>query len=222
VQDHGLGQIVSDLKNPKSPDQLRASLSVVTAQVQTARAEGKQPNKLKIAPLNQAVAQVIRTNPRVPEAWQAAAALISYSALGVVPSNVSEPCGMGKSVTMISTPDSRGRINYGLHFLNCTVVLDDASDITDSGGFKHLQTLNTPHQGDFILKFENAHVVYRGGMILPVDKAIFVNCTFEFQMYALPPPRGRALTGLLLAAQDPTNITVDFTSVNPSIQPTGI
>ena len=60
LADDGNKQIVAELTNPESPQQLQANLSTVVAQVRSVRVNGKKPDPKKIAGLSNAVAQVIR------------------------------------------------------------------------------------------------------------------------------------------------------------------
>ena len=65
--------------------QLQAALATVTAQVQTARADGKAPDEEKVKALASAVSHVVQHKPDSPEAWQTAAALVSYRAVASKP-----------------------------------------------------------------------------------------------------------------------------------------
>jgi hypothetical protein len=200
LKDGGTGDIVSELRQPKSPDQLRASLSTVVAQVQTAKAEGKKPDEKKIAALSGAVAEVIKRDSTTPEAWQAAGELISYrSELPAQAAQIAEfsshqPCtgqtdmdainrlAFPKGITAGGLPVERMGDTVGLLDHDCTIQLDGKS-------FSHWKCLR-------------CLVKYSGGPI-SMHRSTFEDCIFVFNFNAAQPPApdGRRM-GLELLASD--------------------
>jgi hypothetical protein len=210
INDHGLGQIVTELKAPKSRQQLQANLSTVIAQVQTARANGKQPDPKKVTAISEAVSQVTQKDPEVPEAWQAASALVSFRNAIHEPSN-SIPCEKPYSVKIVMLGqhfDPTGPASDVLQYRDCVM------DIGDLTWFEKNDP--TPHGAQAAISLTNVHVIYRGGPLLPVRYIVFSGCTFEFQINAPPPQPGRALTQTLLAASDINNVTFNLPTATHS------
>lgn len=206
IADHGFGQIVADLKKPKSADQLRANLTTITAQIQTDRVEGKQPDKNKVDTLSKALAQVIQRDPQLPEAWQAAGELISYRSSSGSSEVALPPCQPEGDYVQIqpmlftqAPPDRNLGIFVGFYFQNCTLVLDGPSPILQPSTMQVIL-----RQKDSVgLVLTNVHVVYHGGDILPVRAIAFTNCTFDFQLYSKPPSSAPNLMNALLTAPNP-------------------
>jgi hypothetical protein len=211
LADGGNTKLVSELKSPASPQQLQANLSTVVAQIQTARVNGKKPDTKKVTELSNVVSKVVENNPQTPEAWQAAAALITYRTEQPQQQNPKE-CGSETPQIELS---NEVQYSEGLGYSNCTIVLDDAPDIVNSRLWivEHQSMRNDPRSSQhFALVLNNVHVIYRGGSILPADIFIFTNCTFDFQMSVPPPAPAQSLSKLLLAA----NVQQRVTFVNPS------
>lgn len=209
IADHGLGQIVSDLNAPKSPAQLQASLSTVVAQVQTARADGKAPNKEKVAALSSALSDVVQKNPTLPEAWKAASELISYRTSEAIASS-SAQCDGPESIGSIDPNDHFDPNNITIPvavYRNCTM------DIGDIAGYQNGKLSNAVRSIGkkdvyFTLALDHVHVIYRGGPVIPVALFVFSNCSFDFQLNGPPPPQGERITKTLLASENPENVRV--------------
>jgi hypothetical protein len=165
IKDGGLGDIVSELKEPKSNQQLQANLSTVTAQIQTARINGEHPDEKKVEALSGALSQVVRHNPDLPEVWRAASELISYRSLNVPldqrtgvsdvnlpnctdsapnPMRVTE-VGPGGTIKKISSP----------YYENCKLTLDSA---VDDDRINFLVRKGFPG-----IEFRHCLIVYKGG-----------------------------------------------------------
>lgn len=201
-------RLVAQLNSAKSPEELRATLSTVTAQVQTSQVDHKTPDPKKTMALSTAVARVIHNDPQIPEAWEAASALISFRFSNHEPIK-SVPCGSSPENIMIPPLDPQHSLfEQGIRYHDCTVTLDDALEIIDSKDYKLMSKPIQP-LWRFGIVFQNVHVIYRGGKVLPANVFVFSNCTFEFQMN-IPPsaPSGRSLTSTLLATTDTSKVTV--------------
>lgn len=217
LADGGNKQLVSELKSPKSPEQLRANLATVVAQVQTARANHAKPNTAKLEALSGAVSQVLKKDDSLPEGWQAAGQLISYR------TQVSTSPNLGYCVSRPWTqtfqtgsddedasklPQGAFRVSE-IKFHDCTLVLDDVSSFENSDADRWAMRA-TPRKKVVVLELYNVHVVYRGGAVVPVDSVLFSDCTFEFQTLSPPPATGQQLTKSLLAAADLRSVSVEL------------
>ena len=203
LADGGNTKLVTELKAPKSPEQLQANLSTVTAQIQTARVDGKRPDSKKVAALSGALAQVVSSYPTLSEGWHTAGELISYRAVPSEPENPAECRGAGNAVSS-GFWDARIHVTYLLH--DCTLSLDQSANDSDRL-FIPSGLYGTSRVGNALL-LKNVHVVYHGGPIsFPGDTLIFWNCTFEFQISSPPPAPANSLTETLLAASDINQVT---------------
>jgi hypothetical protein len=216
LADGGNTKLVTELKNPQSPQQLQANLDTVIAQVETAKAAGQQPNPQKAHALAEAIAQVTRKNPDVPEAWQAATQLVNFRAPlgGAAPAK----CFSGNLNKLlpperIPPPDNRS----GWEFLvveesdGCTFDLDDAEAVVDRSKemIDKATQLAAPERAGLAFRFRNAHIIYRGGPIpLEIKLYIFENCTFDWQLPSAPSVAGQRFTQQLLEANNPTDVRV--------------
>lgn len=207
IESGGNTKLVTQLEAPKSSQQLQAALATVTAQVQTARADGKAPDEKKVKTLASAVAQVVQHKPDLPEAWQTAAALVSYRAVASKPIEPKECTTQLKILQAAITRDSQKITYYGEAYEDCTVILDGASI---SEVFRNVpNSMHIPPGAPSILKFTHVHVIYRGGTIPPANLLIFLSCTFEFQLNTQPQPSGQELTQTLLTANNINEVS-DF------------
>lgn len=206
LADGGNAKLVAELRAPKSTEQLQANLATITAQIQTARVNGEQPDAKKVEALSKALAQVVQKNPQLPEAWQVAGELISYRAIPAKPASTLAECS---PVVFTGMPQQDWRIPVLLQLQNCTIALDDLAQLSPK-----LMGLLARDQGQVYksaLLLRNVHVVYRGGAIaLPVRALIFNNCTFEFDLDGSPPAPGNSLTETLLVATDIRDVSFTF------------
>ena len=82
IADGGVGPLVSALQNPKSPEQLAASLAVVSSQIRVAQVDGRHPDEEKLLRLSAAVKTAATRSPNMAEAWQAAYQIVNFRSSG--------------------------------------------------------------------------------------------------------------------------------------------
>ena len=202
LADGGNKQLVTELKNPKSSQQLLANLSTVVAQVQTATVEKKPPNAKKVEALSDAVATVLKSQPELASGWNAAAELVSYSTFRPE-QPYSASCINAKGATRRITSDAVGSIWQITEWKDCTLYLDapeTLGDIPPSAGIIKS-----------VLDLQNVRIVYRGGKIPDIYQLKLQSCVFDFQLSEPPPIPARRLTVQLLATTTPgsANINMD-------------
>ncbi len=223
VHDGGLGDIVSQLRNPSSPEHLQASLSTVVAQIQTARANKIRPDEQKLKVLSSALSNVVQRVPENPEAWQAAVQLVDYKFQALPAGPIALPncydywTGMPSDHTDTIfnqdgtvaersnnfIPDTGATWTVHATFHDCSLNIDyiDNFETTNIGRF--FTDVKRHHPGaDFLgLILTNVHVTYSGGKIIPVSEIQFINCTFEIKKPTdVPNKEVQAIAGQLLTA----------------------
>jgi hypothetical protein len=204
-------RLVAELTAPESPDQLLSSLSKVNTWSRMPHAGGRKPDQLQILKLSYALRSVLKVYPELPEAWQAAGSLITSRARPTAPVP-SEICGK-EYKRDTNSPDLTSVGHEVLpKYTNCTIVLDEAPQIVNSNPLFDKRQSARYANGTRrpLLCLQNAHVVYKGGEILPVDGIACVDCTFEFDVRFPPPQRGRTLMRALLVANDIANVGVEL------------
>lgn len=211
LADGGNARIVADLKNPKSQQELQANLSTVIAQVQTARVNGTKPNAKKVEALSGALTHVIQSDPQLPEAWQAAAQLVSFKS-SPQGRPVDTPCFTGGPMQDMNEPPL-GANNYSLSIIaaNCVADISDAENFSRANGsyIADWEQKLAPRRVSIIVRFIGAHIIYRGGPLFPnVTGFVFQNCTFDIAVPVVPPPGGRTVTQQLLEAKNLNNVSI--------------
>jgi hypothetical protein len=214
IRDGGLGEIVSQLRSPESQDQLRANLSTVVAQIETAKVRGRKADPGKIKALSGAVAQVTRSDPEMQETWQAAAQLINFR----VPSTSipSTPCFRGPrpADTSPSSPPNSALTVYDITIAvkDCTFNLDDTEDVVkqdEAQISKAASSLSPVVSFRIVFRFQHVHLIYRGGTLPPiVNLYVFRDCTFDWQLPTVPTASGQKITQQLLEAENPSYVIV--------------
>jgi len=201
----GTSKIVAELKAPKSQEQLRANLSTVIAQVQTARAEKKKPNSQKVEALSKAVSQVVQQNPSVPEAWGAAAELISYHTEMTHPNAAHlPPCNIGDAKPEsreTNLPNNGKRWNMGFFFSSCSLRLEDVPPLLiytkDWPKDWPVHALEAPGvtgtRVGFPVYLTNGEVIYDGGTIQHEAGFAFINCIFKLHTTGVPDEPAKTL-----------------------------
>lgn len=203
IADGGTTKLVSELKAPKSEEQLKANLTTVSAQIQTAQVQKKRPDPSKVDALSGAVAKVILSDPQIPEAWQTASLLISYRT--PPPVAAPPPCTPNGNVISLlpevspNLPSGRNALLFvGFILSNCTLALDGPSPIFSDQAFQF--ALNPAHKGIIAtLILRNVHVIYKGGPLPNVRAIVFKNCTFEFQTNKRAPGAAPSLMEAILS-----------------------
>jgi hypothetical protein len=217
--DGGYAKLVAQLEKPASTEQLRANLSTVVAQVQTARVNATRPNLKKVKALSDAVSNVVTNQPTLPEAWQAAAQLISYrsDSAGLLP-DAHAPCGEsnnpgGIHVHFTGGPPGADMVG-SIVLSNCTLDLDRATSVWASLSSQvEAKTLNGETITDWHLFLHNVIVHYSGGPLLYVGQITCDHCVFDFRFQIAPPPIGRRMTETLLASNDINDVFLDLPSI---------
>lgn len=193
IRDGGLGDIVAELQAPKSPEQLQASLATVTAQIKTARANGTRPDHKKVQALSGALSRVVQNAPQMPEAWQAAAEVISYRSQGNVPDV--------QSLLQANLPLCHGLNDILVRDKNWKPIDPKTLPIkymVQSECRVHIDGMSIKNWGCNLCVIE-----YSGG---PVEMANvrFINCVFIFDLPlgATPSSGGKHFGETLLEASD--------------------
>ena len=213
LADGGNKQIVAQLHSPQSSEKLRAALSTVIAQVQTSRADGQKPNPVKIGALSRALSQVVKKDPELPEAWQAAAELISYDTS--YPSAVRVPPDLGTQIrpapvsgscydlpTVQEGPHPTGTSSTDTMVLHdCILDLSDLEAFEGSEQVKAMKATTLGWRGAVVIVLDlvRVKVTYHGGAVIPVTLIQTYGCQFDFDVSTPPPPRGKALLEALLS-----------------------
>lgn len=220
LADGGNKQIVAQLKNPSSPQQLQANLSTVIAQIQTTSANGTKMSSKKVAALSGAVAQVIQTNPSVPEVWPAASqlAMVRPTTLSpaLIPANYVFPPGPFHPNTVncfdLKIPSIYGResaedpyVSATLLLRNCTFALDDLKAFYAHEEAAQAKTIYGYRKLQINIVLIGVHVTYGGGPVIPFQSLQAFNCTYQFSLPSVPPSLGSELVETLLTAQTDVN-----------------
>jgi hypothetical protein len=212
-------RLVAELIAPRSGDQLLASIAELNSQTQVSHAGGRVPDQWKMLKLSGALYRVLLAHPELPEAWRAAGSRIAIRAVPNIPAP-SEVCGrqhnLGNNISDLPSIDHKVLPKYS----NCTIVLDDAPQIVNSNPifFKRRSAQQANESRRPLLRLQNAHVIYRGGQILPIDALACIDCTFEFDILSAPPKRGRSLMRALLIAPDITNVGIEISEDEPTLR----
>ena len=194
VKDGGTGDIVSELKQPKSPQQLQASLNTVIAEIQTAHVEGKKPDNKKSAALSTALYDVAKGHPNLPEAWRAAATLVSFQSTNVASLAPSLPeCDVTVKPRMIEPsevpeiPLRADSARKGFLFRNCRLNMDRLP----SGEL--IQATNPNMPGDiayigWVAFVINSEVILNDSGIIhtSVEQFNFVGCRLQYEIDQTP------------------------------------
>jgi hypothetical protein len=215
INDGGLGDIVSKIQNPSSPEQLSTTLELVTSLLDVQRLQGHKPDPVKLARLSSAVKNVATKDPNLPSVWQAATQLVNYRSVAVGgPARTDLPNCLDINRALLeiqNTPE---------------VQFEHAVEVTDAVRDCHLdldatESFATTAAGLFfseaerrqpgvakMLQVENGTVTYSGGPMIPINRVVFKNCVFVFQpAFGLPPKAGQSLTSQLLTA-DMSNASI--------------
>lgn len=215
VSDGGVTKLVSELKLPSSPDQLKANLSTVIAQVQTAKVNGAKPDPHKVKALSDAVSDVISDNPQLPEGWRAASQLVSFRAGRNAPPqpdcfNKPHFGVMNAWMGDTSGPKVPAPMANVWEMDNCTMVLDDIDLFLKSEDGKALEAdRRAVPQRPLFIRLMHAHLVYHGGPVIPFTRLECISCTYEWDLSAPPPDLEKKLTNDLLRADNYADVKIE-------------
>ncbi|WP_103934374.1 hypothetical protein [Bryocella elongata] len=214
VSDANSGKpLITALLDPKSPQQLQASLSTVIATVETAQVQGKRPDQKKVGELSAAMTHVVEQHPTLPQAWQAAAELVNYKFAADSQAIPQTDCNTAtrqilpdisdldeRPLTKDSPPQPDGLL---VDLKNCRLDLDDERFWTVGEGksiliFQH----DHPQYKDIVLRLSMVEIHYSGEKSLaPISRILFKNCRFVITSpTAIPSAPGRRIMTELLAA----------------------
>ncbi|HEY0759100.1 MAG TPA: hypothetical protein VGD59_07590 [Acidisarcina sp.] len=217
----GNTKLITELESPKSPDELRASLTMVTAQLRTARVNNVRLNGDKIAVLYGALDRVVRRNADVPEGWQAVSAAVNLRPITDIPPEIAALEGppipnvgncYQRPMTYNDAQDAHipdgGSLTSNVILHDCTLVLDDIAGFNQSNPMQHaLKRFNPGHEDiAFALTLVRVKVEYRGGPIIPVISLKLYGCTFDVDVPSEPPPIGKAFLEALLSDDPNKNL----------------
>jgi hypothetical protein len=235
LADGGNTKLVTELKAPKSREQLQASLSTVIAQVQTARANGTKPDEKKVNALSAAMYQVVQQHRELPETWQAASQLVSFRTVSFNISPNLPPCD-----TVHTRPIEKWRavtqgnwvMEAGYFYSHCKLDLstlppqnvkgtyklnfvDDGSSAIDHT--EHIVNLHVMSGDDYAqlpIYVNDGLIVFTGSQI-PFGNELFVftNCRFELSVQSVP---NKPLEELLTAGlKQPDLFLINIGDVKP-------
>lgn len=210
-------KLVTELKEPKSPEQLQAGLSTVIAQVQRARVEGKPPNPQKVEALSKAVSEVVQSDPNLPEAWSAAAELISYRTGATHPAAAHlPPCDLSSAKPESrpgALPNNQPGLIFGFFFSKCSLKLEDVppllftpSELPKDWPIQIHQVLGV--YISFPVRLTDGEVIYDGGPIPHGDGFVFTNCVFNIHVNGVPNTYGKSMLTAALKSYDLGPVTV--------------
>jgi hypothetical protein len=218
IADGGTREIVSQLEKAKSPLVVAAQMSLISAQVHAAIADGKKPNQEKISALAPAIGNAAGKYPDLPETWSAVSTLVNYRTSevnfpdGQTTSSLPD-CDIDKPETLfypedMGFPKTPITGTKGYLFQNCKLYLDRLPGHRQVFHIKDNSDPNAPGQaGDVgvigVLAYAiNVVVVWRGTFsdtdILSLTTR---NCKFEFEVNKVPSQQGQNL--LLAALESP-------------------
>jgi len=211
LADGGNTKLVTELKSPKSQDQLQASLSTVIAQVQTERVNGKAPDQKKSVALAEALTQAAKRNPEIPDSWRAVATLASFRTSYILENAASMPdCNVQQTAKLIEPKDipevAGAKAFNGYIFRNCVLHLNHLPPLQRTYLTKPYE--NHPVGSSFTLIAEaviiNCKIVLNDSGIAESNIFFFIvqNCRFEYQIETTPSP---TVQKLLLASLDMSN-----------------
>ncbi len=201
IADGGTHEIVSQLGNAKTPDQVAANMTVIRGQVQLALANGNAPNQEKINTLAPAVVKIAKEYPSVTESWQAVAALATFKTASLLRSEsvsggLPDCDAREQKAQFLEPPDVPG---FGLRsgetaylFKNCVLHLDQlpghaerSAIIPPGGGQPRPITFGVFAYAINVVIVADDHGISDTD-ILGISTR---NCRFEFRIDALPLPR---------------------------------
>ncbi len=213
IEDGGNTRLVTELKSPKSPEQLKANLTTITAQIQTARANGVKPDEKKIQSLAGALTEVVKKDPQSPEAWMAAAELVSFRSpsLENQQSNCFDQHAVAGLGAYMADQKTGKIVGYGpdvLKYSDCTFLLSDIDGFNNSISGKALREHGNGEKSTLTFILENAHLVYRGGSVIYFTQLECIACTYDFNSLEIPAPAVQKLTRDLLIASDYADIKI--------------
>jgi hypothetical protein len=144
--------------------------------------------------------KILESGHDAPDYWQAAAALVNYRSPA---DNQVFPQCLFDGNTIEIRPDHIATLE------NCQLQLD--SEVA-------IMIYVFKGRYGWTLQLKNCLIVYKGGVLTPaaqrtIKDFIFVNCKFVVDVPPDSneiPPAGKALVDSLLAAQDPTNMQINF------------
>jgi len=210
----GNTKLVAQLNSPKSREQLQANLSTVVAQVQSARAEGKEPDEKKVVAISNALLEVSQNHPELPETWRAATELISYksdklrSIQGKLP-----PCDFKgvqpqmKQWTVGPEGGVNGTYGYAFYLSKCSLKLEDVPDLANKEADAPFKWV---HMVDGIYRFPifltRGEVIYDGGPLNYDAGFAFINCTFDLHDDGVPSAGGQRILTAALKSEDLTRV----------------
>ena len=224
LADGGNTKLITELKTPKSPEQLRANLSMVSAEIQTARANGTKPDAKKVQALSSALSQVVQRNPSLPEAWQTAFQIVSYRSepietriSGDLPNCLSDPHALDQFRNTLreygGNPEAFSTGFFYVRAKDCTLDLDANYAYESTPGWQFLKEVNEKFPGTgnrFQLK--NVIIIYSGGRLIPLDTLECTGCVFKLNTpSAIPPKEGQEIANQLLTA-DLAQVNVNLRS----------
>jgi hypothetical protein len=207
--DGGTTKLVAELKSPASPEQLRANLTTVIAQVQTANANGRKPDSQKVQAISAALSKVVQSNPGLPEAWSAAAEVVSFRNEISHPNLPALPeCRIDQAKPEIiekAIPNGKSW-DMGYFFSKCRLKLEDVPPmlLTPSEWpkdwpvqFVEMNGAKGTHAG-LPVYLTDGQVIYDGGPIAHEAGFVFIDCALRLKTKDVPDSRVRDILDLAL------------------------
>lgn len=222
LSDNGV-KLVAELKSPKSMEQLKANLSTVVAQIRTAQVNAKPPDPGKTKVLSRVLSEVVTSQPQLPEAWSAAAELVSYETQGTREPVALPPCDIKNAEPesrQVSLPNGGTEYQLGYFLSKCSLRLEDVPNMVTSAKhpIRNLPGIQNGGRGgmSFPLRLTDGEVIYDGGPIAHEAGFIFQNCIFHIHILTVPDKPGR---DLIEAALQNDEFVSTFEKSNAPLQP---
>jgi hypothetical protein len=213
VKDFGLGDAVSSLSAPASPDSLKRDLRLVSAKASVAALEGGagvDVKSKKFTALSKAVAGVTSREPSNADAWQAASQLINLKSVVSSPEDRQSISCFAQHPATVDGNSVGGVFVVETTLRDCILKLDD---LTGWAGSPLEMTLRhsivVPHE-EFKLNLVGVRILYSGGPVIPVRSFTCVDCSFRIESPGPPPQKGAELIQNLLVADLENRIDVNL------------
>lgn len=215
---HGDLKLLSSISDPAStPESVRANLSFVKAQIQSEAAAGKKASPEKLAKVAATLSTVVQKQPDIPEAWQAASALISAAPVvydpSAIPTDLLEragppvpnlgdcterPFNFERNEATADLEKQRPNVVEALVLHDCTINLGDPDAFDASSLMMKLKERYAGKNLMIMLALVRVKVIYHGGALIPAKVLGAYGCSYDFSVQMAPPPPGRRLFASVL------------------------
>ena len=124
IADGGTHDIVSQLQSSQKPEEVSATMALVSAQIRVSRAHAKAPDQSKIAAVVPAIVSATEKYPHLDQSWETISELASYRTESVViPSSTEIPVCDSKNAKAEPLEQTRDH-GLGYYFHDCRLMLN--------------------------------------------------------------------------------------------------